>query len=331
MPKPRSSQVSLEATPYYHCISRCVRRAFLCGTDHTTGQDFEHRRQWIEEKLLALGQIFALDVCAYAVMSNHYHVVLYIDQDKAENWSMGEVISQWHQLFSGNLLSLRYSRGELLGPSEHKVLKECTETWRERLRDISWFMRVLNEHIAREANAEDNCTGRFWEGRFKSQALLDEAALAACMAYVDLNPIRAAMASTPEQSDYTSIKQRIQQAQQTDTPNAIRQQFKALMPFVGDPRKDLPKGLPFKLTDYLELLDWTGRIIREDKRGSIPNDIPPVLQRLNIEPQHWLYLSRKFESPFKGLVGSVYRLKQACELLGYQRMPGLNSCALFFP
>jgi REP element-mobilizing transposase RayT len=331
MPKPRSRQVSLEATPYYHCISRCVRRAFLCGTDHTTGQDYAHRRQWIEDKLLVLGQIFALDVCAYAVMSNHYHVVLYIDQDKAANWSMDEVISHWHQLFSGNLFSQRYSREELLGSSEHKVLKKCTDTWRERLRDISWFMRVLNEYIAREANAEDNCTGRFWEGRFKSQALLDEAALAACMAYVDLNPIRAAMAKTPEQSEYTSINLRIQQAQQADTPNSIHQQVKALMPFVGDPRKDMSKGLPFELTDYLELLDWTGRIIREDKRGYIPENIPPVLQRLNIEPQHWLYLSRKFESPFKGLVGSVYKLKQACELLGYQRMPGLNSCALFFP
>lgn len=331
MPKPRSSQVSVEATPYYHCISRCVRRAFLCGTDHSSGRNFEHRRQWIADKLLELGQIFAVNVCAYAVMSNHYHVVLYIDQDKATNWSMGDIIKQWHQLFSGNLLSQRYSRGEFLGPSEQKVLKECIEVWRERLMDISWFMRVLNEYIAREANAEDSCTGRFWEGRFKSQALLDEAALAACMAYVDLNPIRAAMANTPEQSEYTSIKQRIERAQQTDTPNAIRQQLKALMPFVGDPRKDMPKGLPFKLTDYLELVDWTGRMMREDKRGAIPEDSPPVLQRLNIEPQHWLYLSKHYESPFKGLVGSVNKLKQACELLGYQRMPGYGSCALFFP
>jgi hypothetical protein len=118
---------------------------------------------------------------------------------------------------------------------------------------------------------------------------------------------------------------------QTHTPNAIRQQVKALMPFVGDPRKDMPKGLPFTLTDYLELVDWTGRIIREDKHGYISEDMPPVLQRLNIEPQHWLYLSRKFESTFKRLVGSAYKLKQACELLGYQRIPGLNSCALYFP
>ena len=128
-------------------------------------------------------------------------------------------------------------------------------------------MWVLNESIARQANAEDNCTGRFWEGRFKSQALLDEAALAACLAYVDLNPIRAGMAITPETSDHTSIQQRIATAQAVHTPNHPQQQTKGLLPFAGYPRQDMPKGLPFRLTDYLELVDWTGRILREDKRG----------------------------------------------------------------
>ena len=105
MPRPRYSQVSLEATPYYHCISRCVRRAFLCGTDASTGNNYEHRRQWIEDKVLDLADIFALDVCAYAIMSNHYHVVLHIDKVQADNWNQKEVIERWHRLFSGNLLS----------------------------------------------------------------------------------------------------------------------------------------------------------------------------------------------------------------------------------
>ena len=96
MPTPRKSQISLNATPYYHCVSRCVRRAFLCGTDRTTGRCFEHRRQWIEGRLLQLASIFALDVCAYAVMSNHFHLVLHVDRSQATLWSPLEVVQRWH-------------------------------------------------------------------------------------------------------------------------------------------------------------------------------------------------------------------------------------------
>lgn len=330
MPKPRSRQISIEATSYYHCMSRCVRRAFLCGTDQFNGQSYEHRRDWIETKLLELGQVFAIDICAYAVMSNHYHVVLHIDHETASHWSVKDVISRWHRLFSGNVLSQHVEAGVSLSKAEKEALDRCVEQWRKRLMDISWFMRVLNEHIARMANAEDNCTGRFWEGRFKSQALLDEKALAACLAYVDLNPIRATLANTPEQSDFSSVQRRMNQAKQTSQPNTEEDQASGLMPFVGHPRQDMPKGLPFLLTDYLELVDWTGRIIREDKRGSIPNDIPPILDRLQIEPKEWLYLSKHFESPFKGLVGSIHKLKQACTAFGMKRTPGLSSCKAFF-
>jgi len=331
VPKPRYTQVSLDATPYYHCVSRCVRRAFLCGEDMVSGQSYEHRRQWIEDKLLDLAAIFALDICAYAIMSNHYHAVLYVDKSSAENWCRDDIIDRWHKLFAGHLLSQRYIRGEKLGKVELTKLDESVALWRDRLMDISWFMRVLNESIARQANIEDNCTGRFWEGRFKSQALLDEAALVACMAYVDLNPIRANMAKTPETSDHTSIQQRISRAINAYQPNHPHQQACTLMPFAGYPKEAMPKGLPFRLTDYLELVDWTGRILREDKRGSIADNTQSILVRLNMENKHWLYLASHFESPFKGLVGSVYHLKQACQKLGYVRTPGLRSCKTFFP
>ena len=174
-------------------------------------------------------------------------------------------------------------------------------------------------------------TGRFWEGRFKSQALLDEAALAACMAYVDLNPIRATLAKTPESSDHTSIKQRISKAKATHSPNHVHQQSKALMPFAGNPRKDMPKGLPFQLTDYIELVEWTGRIIREDKHGAINASLPPILERLNIDVKHWNYMTQNFESRFKGLVGSAFKLKQVCKQIGLQRTPGLAACKECFP
>ena len=199
--------------------------------------------------------------------------------------------------------------------------------------DISWFMRCLNEPIARQANHEDQATGRFWEGRFKSQALLDEKALAACMAYVDLNPIRSKMADTPESSNHTSIQQRIKSSSTSEQqdPNNLDQQPSTLLAFAGNPRKHQPEGLPFKYTDYLKLVDWTGRILRDDKRGTIPSDTPEILTRLNIETKHWLYLTKDFESPFTSLVGCAHNVKKACEELGKNWSQGVNRCAELFP
>lgn len=321
MPKPRYSLILPSDTPYYHCVSRCVRRAFLCGKDGLTGQSYDHRRGWIEDKILALSSIFALDVCAYAVMSNHYHIVLHINKTSADNWDMADVIHQWHQLFNGALHSQRFARGESLNKSELLMLKRTVKIWRQRLLDISWFMRVLNESIAREANKEDHCTGRFWEGRFKSQALLDESALLACMAYIDLNPIRAGIAKTPETSDYTSIKRRIEATHQSRTK---------LYPFAGNPRKDMPEGLPFRLTDYISLVDWTGRIVRKDKRGAIDDRLPPILERLHQDKQSWLYVTSHFESRFKHFVGAAHIIRKACSSMGYQRCSGINACSHYF-
>ena len=147
MPKARKTQVSIEATPYYHCVSRCVRRAFLCGKDNFTGKDFEHRRQWIEDRLLELTEYFAIDIAAYAIMSNHYHVVLHIDKEQAEQWTFQEVCEHWSSLFSGDDLSNRYLTGDTLSTTEYQQLQDKVDLWRARLMDISWFMRCLNDKI----------------------------------------------------------------------------------------------------------------------------------------------------------------------------------------
>ena len=330
MPRARKTLVSLDATPYYHCVSRCVRRAFLCGEDKFSGKSFEHRRQWIEDRLLELADAFAIDIAAYAVMSNHYHVVLHINREMAQQWSAAEVIEHWHSLFKGSLLSQRYACGENLSRAERDALTEQVNEWRERLMSISWFMRCANEPIAREANHEDNATGRFWEGRFKSQALLDEKALAACMVYVDLNPIRAKMAETPKQSDHTSIQQRIKKAMNTQHPGNRNQQPETLFPFVGYPRKDMPTGLPFRLNDYIELVDWSGRMLREDKKGAIANQLPPILQRLDMDARQFIYLSQNFEHPFKNLVGAVHHVRKACQSIGQNWVHGMSQCEKFF-
>ena len=164
----RREQISLEETPFYQCVARCVRRAFLCGEDSLTGRSYEHRKQWIVDKLKDLAGVFAIDVCAYAVMSNHYHVVLRVDDEQAADWSDEEVIRRWRQLFSGGVLVERLLKGEATTQAERDKVAELAAQWRERLSDISWFMRCLNEQIARQANKEDGCKRRFWEGRFKS-------------------------------------------------------------------------------------------------------------------------------------------------------------------
>lgn len=254
MPKARKAQICLEDTPYYHCVSRCVRRAYLCGEDKLTKTSYEHRRQWVQDRIHFLSEIFAIDVCAYAVMSNHTHLVLHIHKELSDTWDTEEVIRRWRRLSNGTLLSHQYLNPEqrkLMHEAQLFTVEETANIWRQRLTDISWFMRYLNEYIARQANKEDKCTGRFWEGRFKSQALLDKAALAACMAYVDLNPIRAGMAKTPEKSDHTSIQYRINAAKTGKKP-------KYLMPFAGNIKEDMHHGLPFHLSDYLELVDITG-------------------------------------------------------------------------
>jgi len=307
MPEPRYRQVSLEDTPYYHCISRCVRRAFLCGTDAVTGFDFSHRRQWIVDRIKLLCTVFAVDLCAYAIMSNHYHIVIRIDAEQIKTWSNEEVARRWMQLFSGPLLMHQYLGNADLTAAELESVADLLATWRERLSDLSWFMRCLNEPIARMANAEDHCKGRFWEGRFKSQALLDARAVLACMAYVDLNPIRAAMAATPEQSDFTSIQQRIVHPEDT-----------SLRPF-ADTDAD---GIPINLKDYLELVDWGGREVKRHKRGYTPADVPPILNRLRMDAAPVLDYVAKDDIPSLGALGPVSMLKAFAHSVGRRFIKG---------
>ena len=317
MPQARKRLISLIDTQYYHCVSRCVRRCFLCGVDDYSGQNYEHRRGWVEERLLYLSSVFAIDICAFAVMSNHVHLVLHVDVDKAHGWSDKQVLALWHTLYKGTLLTQKFMRDETLSQSELISLNDTIKIYRQRLYDISWLMRNLNEYIAREANKEDKCTGRFWEGRFKSQALLDESAVLACMAYVDLNPIRSKMAKTPETSDHTSIQKRIHAAKKSQT------QPHNLMPFVGNPRQDMPKGIAYSLKDYCELVDTTGKIIRDDKRGYI-EEKNPILERLGLDSEQWLILTTEFEQHFSAAVGSEHLMRQFGIHTQHQRIRGIG-------
>jgi REP element-mobilizing transposase RayT len=161
---PRSQLIDSTEPGYFHCVSRCVRRAFLCGVDSLSGSNFEHRKAWVEDRLMELAECFAVGIYAYAVMSNHLHVVVLVDPDVAGSWSAEEVARRWVRLFpvreqGGVDKEACCLRAQVLAGDATRIAE-----LRARLASISWFMRCLSEPIARRANREDNCTGRFWEG-----------------------------------------------------------------------------------------------------------------------------------------------------------------------
>ena len=303
----RKHQISLDCTPYYHCVSRCVRRAFLCGKDKFSGKSFEHRRDWIEQRILSLAEIFSIDVCAYAVMSNHYHLVVRLDPKRAVAWSDDEVVHRWSQVFQIPLAAAT-------SIADHENLharKVWINRWRTRLSSLSWFMRCINEPLARRSNREDQCTGRFWEGRFKLQALLDEAALIQCMAYVDLNPVRSGLAETPQTSLHTSVHARIQGRDQALQVFAQNKQLATVC-------------LPIAWADYLQLVDWTGRQWQPGKFERIDPTHPPILDRLGSDANQWINQLKRFNSWHGRALGSIAALQVYCDHLGQRWLKGLK-------
>jgi hypothetical protein len=206
-----------------------------------------------------------------------------------------------------------------------------TAELRRRLSDVSWFMKCVAEPIARRANREDECTGHFWEGRFKCQKLADQAALLACSVYVDLNPVRAAIASTPESSDFTSVQERIEAELETaDAPTSRRKRkrrFRNRSPLrrpaswlspielesrgrpgpkpAREPVRASDKGfLSMPVRKYLELVDWAGRQLRRDKRGAIPGELAPILERVGLSGEVFLTWVGRFKQSFRRVVGT---------------------------
>jgi hypothetical protein len=275
-----------------------------------------------------------------------------------------EVARRWWHLFPKR----RDSEGRALPPKEKELElivadAERAEELRWRLGDISWIMRCLNEYIARKANQEDNCTGRFWEGRFHCQALLDEAAVLTCMAYVDLNPIRAKIAEKPEESEFTSVKERIDARQakskiktlnkkrkdleQKGHPLTQKQQealrverAKSMIDRWMNPigiqkvkRGALPsrKGfLSISLDEYLALLDWTGRCIKTGKRGAIPQSLKPIMERLEIDVENWVDTVLSFGRMFYRVAGTVKKIVERAHQVGQAFFKGISASRAAF-
>jgi REP element-mobilizing transposase RayT len=334
----RHTVVDVDEVGVYHCHSRCVRRAFLCGVDDYSGRNYEHRRAWIADRLKELASAYAMEVFSYSVMSNHLHVVVRNRPDLAKAWTAAEVARRWRTVFPK-----RDGQGLAEPPGEEAIAAfvadaQRVQTCRRRLGDISWFMRCLNEPIARRANREDKCTGRFWEGRFKCERLADEGAMLACMAYVDLNPVRARMADTLEDSAFTSVyerlmakraKRRLQEAGGIDHPTPAQ---RALIgrERAASRRADWLLDLdgaesPFFGVDtdwYLSLVEWTGQNIREDKPGYIPVGLRSVLERFDLDAENWAGNVESYGSLFYRFAGKLEAIMARARAKGHRWLRG---------
>jgi REP element-mobilizing transposase RayT len=316
-----------------HVVNRVVRRCFLMGDDPVSGKNFDHRKVWIEELLEHFAACFGIDLISYAILSNHYHLVLRSRPDVVKTWSDEEVARRWLMI-----CPLRKVDGKPATPSQAEIdlIRHCPVRLAEirgRLSNISWWVRLLNQRIAQRSNREDEKSGRFWEDRFRLTKLIDEESLLACMVYVDLNPIRAAMAERLEESDFTSVQRRIQAEQQTTgvsetrsgTKSAGKRRDALLAKLTIDPINDpvgaSPSETPDRCSDkgvlelsthaYLELADWTARQVAPGKRGRTPEETPPVLQRLGLRPKCWCELMDRFEDIFIHLAGRCDRIDAA--------------------
>ena len=320
----------------FHCTNRCVRACYLCGEDPLTGNSYEHRKAWIEQRLMFQASCFGMDVLGFSIMSNHFHVILRNRPDLVVGWSDREVARRWLLLCPIR----KKPDGTPEEPTEDELDAICHDParlaqLRTRLSSISWYMAMVAEPVARRANAEDGCAGRFWQGRFRAVKLCDDAAILACSVYVDLNPVRAGCCSTPETSDHTSAQRRIEQLQadaatpatesgvETNEdvpgdhpPHATPGPADWLAPLelneVGTPgpqpsvldSRASDKGfLPMTVADYLELLDWTGRQVVTGKVGVIPEHLSPILTRLGISGSAWFELTTGFGRQFQRVAG----------------------------
>ena len=313
-------EILLKGGAEYHCISRCVRRAYLCGFDVLSGKNFDHRKDWVRERLIFLTKIFSIEVLAYALMSNHQHSLLRTRLDLLGELSDEEVARRWLTLYPPPV-----ETGVLLEKEYVKTLsqnKERISILRDRLGSVSWFMKSLNEYIARKANKEDDCKGRFWEGRFKCQRLDDIGAVLACSIYIDLNPVRAKAAKTPEESEFTSAYERIKALRKSEREDLW------LAPVRHTKNR---KGfLPISLQEYLALLDSTGRELIHGKRGAIPANLEPILERIGINSRYWLITARHYGRWFSHVAGGQEVLLKAARKLGKNWLKGVRAARLAF-
>ena len=263
------------------------------------------RKDWIENRLRELNEIFAVSVGGFSLMDNHLHLLLRIDPEVASRWTDSEVVERWFKLFPPR----GADRKPMKVSNEIVAARLANVAWvaetRKRLSSLGWFMKCLKEPLARLANKQDECTGAFFEGRFKSIAILDEESLLSVCAYIDLNPVAAGVAPTPEESEHTSVKERVEhvkasgrtkdlQAAELGSIAAVRvsgglEDDLWLVPIEdrreqGAMREGMRSG--FSLGQYLMLVEYSGRMLRDGK-AAISSEVADIFTRLGSTPETW--------------------------------------------
>jgi REP element-mobilizing transposase RayT len=340
----RAHLVNPSVALWYHCTSRCVRQAFLLNDEHGVS-----RKQWLEKRIEFLTEHLAISVASFAIMDNHFHMLVRLDPDRADQWSDEEVARRWLTLCPPRDRTKKGTPDEIMQACIAEQLKQpgWVQEIRKRLKCLSWFMRLLKEPLARMANKQDNKKGHFFEGRFKSIAVLDEESLLATSAYIDLNPVAANLAATPEESQHTSIEQRVKHVKKQhrlrdlQVPKdgtvadprrtACLEDDHWLCPIedrrnVDSKRQAMVEG--FTLGRYLLLVDYTGRLIRHGK-ASLPAELEGIFERLGTDAETWRERIEKFQKRnFVGrfLAASKQRLKEVAAALGLKRVMNLDHC-----
>ena len=320
----RAEVFAADEVAIVHVMNRTVRRCFLLGDDPLTGQNYDHRKQWIDEQLIHQAKHFGIDLLCQAILSNHFHLVLRSRPDVVATWDDTEVARRW-------LMLCPLRRDENRQPEEPTEFelnsirnnKEKLAAIRLRLSDISWWMRLLSQNIAQRANRDDGEVGKFWQARYRAVRLLDETAILACAAYVDLNPIRAAMAETLEDSDYTSAQKRALDLKAKKSvarsktrcgnhlaPVNLHERSGNTGPCANRRNQRCSnKGfLPMSTAEYLSLLDWTARQLHPGKRGSTPRHIAPLMERLGVSKEAWCGLVQNFGRLFSLVAGKPEKI-----------------------
>lgn len=323
----------------YHLSVRCVRRSFLQGFDDYSGKDYSHRKFWVPNKTKELLQAYAIEIVAYAGMDNHYHLIVRNRPDLLKDLSPIEIVARWLIIHPTKEMRKEKRNKPSNEELEAILLKYDVDELRSRLSDISWFMWDLNQYIAVKANREDKCKGAFFESRFSSQNLADDAAILTCMIFCDLNPIRAQIADSIETSVHTSGNIRYQaevaknnilkakelkenkpnkkfnkrQEKEINIQKSIAKKVDWLSPLEKFDLKLKDKSrkpiLNITTHNYLELLDFTGREYHKDKPGIIPGTIAPILAVMGLSQKQWFERLKNYGKWYYRVLGPLIDLK----------------------